>query len=140
MRATITNYIDAMNKRREEEGEEGFSLIELIVVVVVIGILIAVAFPIFGAVQQNAAIGSLEAAAAEGATVVASEVALGHDLAAVNAALAATQKAADYTLALDGGLPASINDVCVIATATAGGALNAGVGAAATETDAGPGC
>ena len=87
MRATIQNYLEAAKARREEEGnDKGFSLVELIVVIVVIGILIAVAFPIFGAVQQNAKIGALESAAAEGATVAASEWRSEHAVAALDAA------------------------------------------------------
>lgn len=76
MNALIRRYRDAV-RRRSETDEQGFSLIELIVVVAILGILIAIAIPVFSGIQASAQENSLKAAAANGANVVAGVIASG---------------------------------------------------------------
>ncbi|MGN6220566.1 MAG: pilus assembly FimT family protein [Microbacterium sp.] len=112
MRATIKNYIEAAKRRREEEGEEGFSLIELIIVVVILGILVAIAIPIFANISAQADLNAVKAAAANGATAAAA--AFADDEKSVSADTAAESAGSNgITTAIDSG--DSVTNVCVVA-------------------------
>ena len=135
MRATIRNYMDAVKRRREEGDEAGFSLIELIVVVVILGILAAIAIPVFNGLQDQAKKSALESIVGNAASQVASDIARekpdeidGH----LAKLVAQSEKQVDGISLTNSGT--DIDKYCVTGKATGLDAVTSGPGCSAPTT------
>lgn len=139
---TIHRLIEAKKREREENGEAGFSLIELIIVVVILGILVAVAIPLFANIQDTAQSNSLKAAAANGATAVAADISKTTPAATLATAKAAAASAGDtpIVVTLENTTLPTIDKICVKAVGTGWttAAAFAGPGANADGTACAP--
>jgi len=117
----LENYLKSKKVQKAlstKPGEEGFSLIELVVVIAVLAILSAVAIPAFNGVQANAR----ASAAKNGLVNIIKEcIVLGTDSDNTNDTFASSQTANGtfngYTLTHTGNAPTTIGS-CYEATAT----------------------
>lgn len=113
-----------LRQRKLTTSDNGFSLVELIVVVVVLGVVAAVVIPILNGIEDRARASAVQAIAAEAATGAAADLA--QDVVpttpVVDAGFTATWK--------NGIVPTQVDEVCVVATRADTG----------ESAESGPGC
>jgi type IV pilus assembly protein PilA len=129
MRKTIARIVSDLRRHRNEEA--GFSLIELIVVVAILGILVAIAVPVFGSIQATARLNAVKAVAANGATQATAQLANGSTATLISSGDSNISVGWGSTAGTAGSTPTTIDTVCVWATYS---------GDSAASATSGPGC
>jgi type IV pilus assembly protein PilA len=133
---TLHNMIEE-SKRRREDGEEGFSLIELIIVIVIIGILAAIAIPIFANIQRSANDSAAQSAAANAASIAAIAMSKSPAALPAQAELDALEKGNVTSVTLSANTNVSdISTICVVAAVSGGNQATWTAGPAATGPNA----
>ena len=109
---------ETWKRLRREAGEGGFSLIELIVVVAILGVLVAIAIPVFGTIQGTARLNAVKAVAANGATQATALLAAGSPATLITTGDANITVGWGITNGTAGTAPTTIETVCVWAAYT----------------------